>query len=47
MLFMGSETFPDENYFEELVIEGGNGHTNAYTTDELTGIRCAYPLAII
>ena len=36
MLFMGSDKYPDENYFETLVTTEGNGYTNAYTSDELT-----------
>ena len=36
MLFMGSDKFPEESYFERLVQTEGMGNTNAYTSDDLT-----------
>lgn len=35
MLFMGSEKYPDENYFSEYIKENG-GYDNAYTDNEIT-----------
>ena len=35
MLFMGTEKYPDENYYQKLISDNG-GMCNAYTTDEYT-----------
>ena len=38
MIFMGSEKYPDENLFNNLISSNG-GYSNAYTENELTNYQ--------